>query len=184
MFPYTFEPALDIRAMGKVANDIDPSTNPWLLNNNTNNGMAECVSWKQPNDYKSSFVNAGERIKYKLDEYYHKVTNIKTDFEVVRLFTNGQTSNQTSAFHIDYKDPGYYTVILFVDPYWNVAYGGEFVCQSPDKKFHYTSYKSNTAVVIPANWFHRGTPPFACTDRLRTTLAITYFDKSAVHTGH
>ena len=183
MFPYVFDKALSDKIYRGVYDRFEPTTNGWILNNYSESS-SKSVMWTLLSNGNDEFIAAGEYIKKELDLYYRKATGIKSNFKVKRYYSNGQTSNQYSDFHTDIDEPGYFTVVLFVDRFWDLSYGGEFVSQSPDHKMHYTPYLANTAVVIPSTWWHRGNPPTPNTDKLRTTLALTYYDPNATYTGH
>ena len=195
MFPYVFDKALPDKIYRGVYDKFDPTVNGWILKNYSiffnikshgynDAATTQSVMWKLLDNNQPEFIAAGEYIKKELDLYYHKATGIRSNFKVDRYYSNGQTAIQQSEFHVDSYDPGYFTVVLFVDRFWDVRYGGEFICQSPDHKIHYTPYMANTAVVIPSTWYHKGTPPLTNTGKLRTTLALTYYDENAVDTGY
>ena len=186
MFPHIFEDVLPLELFMGVHDAINPTDNAWTLTNHSQKGnshLNDSVSWLLP-DHKEKlqFYNAGSHIKYKLSKHYYKHTGIKANFEISRIFSNGQTTSQSTVFHTDYSDPGFFTVVLFTEKSWDITFGGEFVCKDPQGKYHYTPYIPNTAVVIPSSWEHRGTPPFRMTDRLRTSLAISYHDPNCIHT--
>ncbi len=180
MFPHTFNNALPEKMFVGLYDCIDPRKNGYTLNNRTfgEYNPNDTVSWSISNNERNEIVlvNAATYLQYKLNNHYHKFTGVRADFKLCRVFTNGQTSNQATAFHTDAREPFTYTIVLFSELNWNVSYGGEFVCRDPDGRYHYTTYIPNNAVVIPASWEHRGTPPNRLTERLRTSIAFTYED--------
>ena len=57
---------------------------------------------------------------------------------------NGQTSGQGSSFHIDYKESGTYTVVLFTEENWNTQWEGRICIFDKEKKeYKYTTYIPN-----------------------------------------
>ena len=116
-----------------------------------------------------SMYDAAGIIKLKIQKY------LKTNLTFIRSHVNGQTSGQCSQFHIDFIEPGTYTVVVFTEDKWNTQWGGEFVFFDKDKKeYKYTTYIPNRGVLIPANCDHMGASPNAHTDKLRTTIAFSY----------
>ena len=48
-------------------------------------------------------------------------------FEVIRIYANGQTHGQPGSTHKDDEDANCWTFIFYVNPEWNVEWGGETV---------------------------------------------------------
>jgi hypothetical protein len=79
--------------------------------------------------------------------------------------------------HYDETNPGFTTLVLFTNYNWDTNWGGEFVCYNPIKKrYEYTPYVPNTAVVIPSSWEHKGSNPNNVTHKLRTSVGFMYCD--------
>ena len=85
--------------------------------------------------------------------------HLRRDIKLCKIHANGQTAGQNTIFHKDWEEHGVWTFIYFNQPYWDVEWGGEFVCQTPDDEYHFTPYVPNSGVFIPSNWLHKGQPP-------------------------
>lgn len=149
---------------------LNPERNPWRLNNFSVVGdeTDRQVSWSN-NDYcPLPFYRAASTIRMKSER------NIKKRLTLVRIHTNGQTSNQVSKFHIDYADKGnFFSAIFFARPNWNTQWGGNFTCFDGEN-YKIFPYIPNNAVVIPSEWDHYGEPPSRYTCEMRVTVAFMY----------
>ena len=180
--PFVLENALSTEMFYDVWSELDPDHNPWVLNNSAHgtNGedFREVVSWgKDRFDCNNSALKAASFLKLKIERV------LKRRLTLVKIQHNLQTANQANDFHTDFESNSMFSVILFTTPRWSVMWGGEFVVQTPDKKYRHYTYIPNTAVCIKTNWEHTGMPPNIMSGgNVRTSLAFSYvysdmFDK-------
>jgi len=145
----------------------------WNLNNKAyTDGKKEDdrLGWQSNQRLNNLHVfKCGSIIKLKLKKI------LKQDLILIRCHSNGQTTGQTSKFHIDYNADNIWTVILFLCKDWNTEYGGEFTVHNHHtNEYKYVPYIPNTAALIPSNWYHKGSDPNVTCDKLRMTAAFSY----------
>jgi len=146
---------------------VDPNLEHWVLNNPAYSGGH--LSWgRNKESLETVFYDAATIIKYKV------MRILKKPLVLGRIHCNGQTSGQICDFHTDYDDREAYTVILFSNLNWNSSWSGEFICLV-DGEYKIAAYIPNHAVLIDASWQHTANCPNNKTDKLRTTVAFSYF---------
>lgn len=139
--------------------------------NNASYGKGDPVSWQHPLRTDLIFTKCATTIRLKM------MKHLKRDLKLCKIHANGQTAGQNTLFHKDWEEHNVWTFIYFNQPYWNIEWGGEFVCQTPDDEYHFTPYVPNTGVFIPSNWLHKGQPPNSLIgNEIRTTIAFTFCD--------
>ena len=100
--------------------------------NNASYGQGDPVSWQHPLRTDLIFTKcATVRLK---------MMHLRRDIKLCKIHANGQTAGQNTLFHKDWEEHGVWTFIYFNQPYWDVEWGGEFVCQTPDDEYHFTPY--------------------------------------------
>ena len=114
------------------------------------------------------FIKIGELLKYKVVQRL-----LRKNVELKRVNTNIQFPQQESTMHLDSGHNGW-TMLLFVCPYWNPQWGGEFQVQSDDRRMHYVSYNANCGALINGNLLHRGLAPNHISPIERMSIAYTY----------
>lgn len=184
MFPLVIEDAIPNGMFYDLYDEIDPKKmNNWVLRNvsytdGRKTSVDEHVSWKMhDNTSRIPLYNAGIHLKYKISKEFYKTTGRMMDLTLCRVYSNGQTSSQATSFHTDYDNPCYYTAILFSEIDWDSNWGGEFTALCPETNhYHIFPYIPNNAIVIPGCWEHKGNAPQNNTDRMRTTIAFSYYD--------
>jgi hypothetical protein len=148
-----------------VAEDVDRD---WSLLNGLTTDKGPCF-WGKEERTSPILIHASSIIKLKL------MRVLECHINLIRIQINGQTSGQTSSFHQDFGPEGVWTFIFFTATAWNVDWGGEFVCQVPStQEFSYTPYVPNNGVLIPSNWWHKGSSPNHSTNYLRTSVAFSF----------
>ena len=139
----------------------------WSLNNISFPGKP--VAWTTFDKDSLIYFECATIIKYKIEKH------IKNRLRLIRIHVNGQTAAQVTGFHKDFPEDNVWTAVFFFGPFWDLNWGGEFVCANPhNNTFHYAPYIPNTTCVIPSNWDHYGSSPNHMTDRLRITIAFSY----------
>jgi hypothetical protein len=129
------------------------------------------IFWGKDTNQENSLtiLEASSIIRLKLMK--HTLRKIK----LCRVQVNGLTCGQITNIHPDYVDEKYYTFIFFTNPYWELSWGGEFVCINPyTQQAEYAPYIPNTGCLIPSNWNHYGKSPNMITDNLRVTIGFSY----------
>lgn len=146
---------------------VDPHRENWILNNPAYSGGH--LSWgRDTKSLETIFYEAATIIKYKVMKL------LKKDLILARIHCNGQTAGQICDFHDDFTHREAYTVILFTSANWNSGWSGEFICLV-DGEYKIAPYIPNDAVLIDASWQHSANCPNNKTDKLRTTVAFSYF---------
>lgn len=92
-------------------------------------------------------------------------------FKINRVYANGQTFGQPGSLHIDDKNDDAYTFLIYMNPYWNIHWGGNTVFYRDEN--NYTSYtpKPNVGLIFKSNLLHAGLDPSRECKELRITLA-------------
>ena len=102
-----------------------------------------------------------EEIKEELD----KVKN----YNILRVYANGQTSGQYGTPHVD---DGEYTLLYYPNPDWNFEWQGNLNFLDLDHDIgKIISYKPNRLVCFPADMVHYADPPSMKFNGLRISLA-------------
>jgi len=114
------------------------------------------------------FIKYAEILKYTVVQKL-----LRKNVELKRINTNIQFPQQEGTMHLDSGHNGW-TLLLFVSPYWNPQWGGEFQVQSDDMKMHYVAYNANCGALINGNLLHRGAAPNHFAPIERISLAFTY----------
>ena len=170
MKPFVIEDALsvDTGEFDRVWNELNPKNRSWKLNNYSYKTDPPRPMWGIDEYCPIPLLGAASTIRMKCQKVLRKPLTL------VRMHTNGQTSTQTSEFHIDYPDKEtFFSAIYFARPDWNAQWGGAFTCYD-EEKYHMFPYIPNQAVVIPSEWEHYGEPPSTFTSELRITVAFMY----------
>lgn len=103
--------------------------------------------------------------------------HIQSDFELERVYANGQTFGQDGEFHIDSSSENDYSFLYYPNNFWDVAWGGETIIKDPNGVAHYFHPIQNCALLFPANWWHCGRAPVRESNVLRVTISFKIFGK-------
>ena len=91
------------------------------------------------------------------------------EYDVVRIYANGQTATQHGSPH---TDDGDFTFLYYPNPRWNKNWGGALHFFDDDgATVHAVDYKPNRAVFFPADLVHAAEAPSAEFPGLRVSLA-------------
>ncbi len=104
-------------------------------------------------------------------------------YQVDRIYANGQSFGQDGVFHIDHKDPNIkaYTFLYYptkLDPLEVYEYGGETQFIQNNGELYHVYPFTNTAVIFDAHIWHRGMGPNKWSKTLRTSLAFKLIQTS------
>lgn len=114
-----------------------------------------------------ALINVAEILKLKAQKY------VKKRLVLTRIQTNSQFFGQEATFHRDGGDDEW-TFLVFVCPFWNTEWGGEFVIQTNSETYEYVSYMPNKGVLFRADFFHKGTAPNRLSMFRRCSVAATF----------
>jgi hypothetical protein len=132
--------------------------------------------------YQSKFwgIELGE------DEFFSKnlVEKIngkfKKNFDLNTVRANGQCRSQCGYFHRDYERSNVYTLVYFVNPIWDVNWGGNLVFfDESTQNIHNEPFEPNKAVLFPSNTLHYGSEPTNLCLDVRVTVAFVLEDLDA-----
>lgn len=97
-------------------------------------------------------------------------------FEIVRVYANGQTYGQPGTIHTDiddeYASELYHTFIYYVNPIWNVRWGGQTIIVNEEGNADSIFPTRNTACLFPSILKHLGSEPSRHCGDLRVTIAF------------
>jgi hypothetical protein len=93
------------------------------------------------------------------------------DYELVRVFANGQTNGNPAQFHID--DEGTDTFLYYCNPEWNAEWGGLTIFDN-EGMLEYSFPYPNSGIHFDALVPHYGQEPHKGCPTLRTTIAFKY----------
>lgn len=109
--------------------------------------------------------------------YTQEVLNIinkrtSENFIIDRVYANGQTHGQPGHMHIDADDANTWTCLLYMNPFWNIEWGGETVISPTPHEVVHILPKPNSAVLFKSNILHFGSEPSRHFRGLRITVAF------------
>jgi len=102
---------------------------------------------------------------------------VKKKLQVLRIYANGQTHGQPGSTHKDDEDPSCYTFIFYVNPEWNVEWGGETVFLTQTGMLAVTP-EPNAGIFFQSNISHFGRDPSRHYNGLRVTVAFKLKEKA------
>jgi hypothetical protein len=96
-----------------------------------------------------------------------------------RAYLNSNAFGDATSFHRDFPDPSAVTGLLYVNDYWEPAWGGETVfLNSRDDAVVCVTPRPGRAVIFSAELAHRGTPPSRQCLEARIVLAFKFIPKA------
>ena len=105
---------------------------------------------------------------YLFEEIKEELNQVK-DYNILRVYVNGQTPGQYGTPHID---DGEYTLLYYPNPDWNFEWQGNLNFLDLDHEIgKIISYKPNRLVCFPADTIHYADPPSMKFNGLRISLA-------------
>lgn len=94
------------------------------------------------------------------------------NLKLKRVYANGQTTGLCGSFHVDAFEDNCYTFLYYVNPIWDVVYGGETIFfNQMTKQTHIELFSPNKGVFFKSNILHAGMEPTRHCNNLRVTLA-------------
>lgn len=119
--------------------------------------------------------------KFFSEKLLQKINDVSCkNFVLVRVDANGQSYGQCGTFHRDDERENLYTLVYFVNPIWDINWGGNIVCFDVNTKEIYNEpFEPNKAVLFPSNTLHYGSEPTRMCFGLRVTVAWVLKDLDA-----
>jgi Rps23 Pro-64 3,4-dihydroxylase Tpa1-like proline 4-hydroxylase len=97
-------------------------------------------------------------------------------FELNRVYANGQTYGQPGNIHqdvyTDYAPELYHTFLYYVNPKWEIQWGGATQIVQPTGEIDTIMPVRNTAIMFNSTLNHVGLEPTRYCSELRTTVAF------------
>ena len=93
-------------------------------------------------------------------------------FKVNRIYANGQTFGLSGLLHTDDDRENTYTFLYYLNPHWDISWGGSTVFQKNSEEFISYIPKPNTGILFKSNMLHVGMEPSRACKNLRITIAL------------
>jgi hypothetical protein len=135
----------------------------WYFGARSNGNVNDILFWKLDLDSNKLFT----------DVIFKKIleaTNI--NLKLHRVYANGQTHGLCGSLHVDEEKDNFYTFLYYVNPVWDLVYGGNTVFfNKQSEQIHIEPFVPNKAVFFKSNIPHVGMDPSRHCNKLRVTLA-------------
>ena len=97
----------------------------------------------------------------------------KKNFEIIRVYANGQTYGLSGSYHQDENCNGdiYKTFLYYVNPNWKSEWGGSTLFKQ-DEEIYIQPFISNHAILFDSTLYHVGLEPTRHCKDLRVTVAF------------
>ena len=105
---------------------------------------------------------------------------IGKNFNLQRVYANGQTFGMDGEVHIDSDRNDAYTFLYYPTEVWDLTWSGETVIIDKDGIVHNIYPKPNTGILFPSNWPHYGRGPSKSFDGIRITIAFKLYQCNQV----
>jgi Rps23 Pro-64 3,4-dihydroxylase Tpa1-like proline 4-hydroxylase len=131
---------------------------------------------KNPSDYKFWYMELENDSFFQNDflKIIEKLSNKK--FEIQRVYANGQTYGQPGNVHkdvsTDYAPELYYTFVYYVNPVWDLSWGGATQVVQSTGEISTIMPIRNTAILFNSALNHVGLEPTRYCPELRVTVAF------------
>lgn len=125
---------------------------------------------------------------------FNKICKLSNkNFTLLRCYANGQSYGQPGNFHIDGEHTYDYTFLIYINPVWDVKYGGATVfCKSKEgidtyyegtSKYEYSTFypKPNTGLLFCGTTYHMALEPNRHFKDLRITVAYKLKEKCGIN---
>jgi Rps23 Pro-64 3,4-dihydroxylase Tpa1-like proline 4-hydroxylase len=101
------------------------------------------------------------------------------EFELNRVYANGQTHGLCGSFHVDSPHETDFTFLYYVNPYWDAVWGGSTQFYDPiSKTVDIQAFTPNKGVLFKSNILHVGMEPTRHCKDLRVTVAYKLTEKT------
>jgi Rps23 Pro-64 3,4-dihydroxylase Tpa1-like proline 4-hydroxylase len=111
------------------------------------------------------------------DQFLPVIENLSgKKFELERVYANGQTYGLPGSIHrdveTDYAPELYYTFVYYVNPVWDVSWGGNTVFINENGSVDNVLPLRNTGMLFRSDILHYGSEPTRHCPELRVTVAF------------
>jgi hypothetical protein len=96
-------------------------------------------------------------------------------FNLEKVYANGRTFGQCGNFRQDNTEPNTYTFVYYVNPEWNILWGGETVLQTPNGLLAMTPYP-NSGLLFDSTIPYLERDPSRHFDGMRVTVAFKFIE--------
>lgn len=96
---------------------------------------------------------------------------LDTSFDLYHAYANGHTYGQDGSIHVDANDPSGHTLLLYVNPTWDIKWGGATNFFVNPGEMHSVFPMGNKAVYFPGQIPHCAAPCTRHYKSLRVTIA-------------
>lgn len=133
----------------------------WRFIGNSNPGNDNIPFWYYDLSEKSFYTNF----------LFNRIQDItEQKYELEKVYANGQTYGLCGDVHIDSPNERAKTILIYMNPVWDVRWGGNTVLIHDNKS--YTNIpEPNTAISFNSNIPHYGSEPTRHCKELRITVA-------------
>ncbi len=184
---YTIDNVFGNNLFGEILDEFEPRYNNWIFDKKEfthlpdNEKIPETSTYpawgslykydnhagKHGIGYNLKFIQASSVVQT------HAEKTIRKRLRLERINTNIQFTGQEATFHTD-GTQNEWTFLVFTHYFWKTEWGGEFICQTDDKKYIGVPYIPNNGVLFRADLEHRGSAPNSLCITERKTIAFTY----------
>ena len=131
------------------------------------------VSSKEKEDGFYFWYNELSNNQFYNQTFFSRIKKITgKEFSLKAVYANGQTYGLSGDLHVDSNDDSSYTFLYYVNPYWDVRWGGATIIYTDADKYTSITPKPNTAIMFKGNTLHAGMEPTRHCKELRITIAF------------
>ena len=114
--------------------------------------------------------------------FFNKIKDItKRDFELKRVYANGQSAGQSGDWHTDDTAKNAYTFLYYLNPEWQPIWCGDTIFYDTNtKETHISEFIPDTGIIFDSKTLHAGREPAKQYDGLRVTVAFKLLEKTNV----
>lgn len=98
---------------------------------------------------------------------------LQKDLELFRVNTNIQKFGEEATFHDDGPE-GTWTFLVYVMPFWNLEWGGDFIIQSSERDYRSVPCFPNRGILFKGHLQHRGSAPNRLCNFVRLSIAFSF----------
>ena len=108
-----------------------------------------------------------------MKEMFYGSLDFLEDYDLERIYANGQISGQDGYPHKDSQDDDTMTLMYYPMPKWDISWGGETVFFDENNEMFLSFLpKPNSALFFNSNILHFGRSPSGNCDEFRITIAL------------
>jgi Rps23 Pro-64 3,4-dihydroxylase Tpa1-like proline 4-hydroxylase len=149
----------------------------YVVNKTLNGNQWQLIGYsKNPSDYKFWYMEL-ETDPFFSNDFVKIIENLTgKKFELQRVYANGQTYGQPGNLHqdvsTDYTPELYHTFVYYVNPTWDISWGGSTQIVHSTGQVDTIMPVRNTAIMFNSTLNHLGLEPTRYCPELRVTVAF------------